>query len=522
MNPLFDHIWDETRSCWRFRWIALAAATAVAIVGWMIVFALPDRYEAAASVFVDTHTQQDVDADLNFVRQSLLAGPKLQRIAREAGALPSYPLEPRTQEGTLAGMRARIEIDAKSASGREEERKNAGTIYRIVFRDPNQTRALNLVTALLRTFVDETLRRKHDGAEKAEQLLKAQLADVEKRLSTAEDQLEAFKSKSRDEGLMPTEPGGYSAQLRQEQDKVSDLNTKLREAEARRETLTKQLNDSAAGATTPAPGGTGGAAATDLKSQVDAARAELDNLLLRFTDNHPDVIAARKRLEDLEQRLAAQGLKKGAGSPPGRTSSDPVYQDVRRELNHVEVDITGLKTGLAEHESKVAELQRLAGTAPQLESELAKLNDEHNAVKAEYDRLYAALQKALAPTVESNLFDIVEPPTVSLRPVWPKRPLLLAESFLAALAAGIAAAYGLHYLRPVFTTTSALAQAAGVPVLGVVSVAFPERARRATRGDVVRFSLAGACLGVAFIAVLVLSLDGYHLSVTALKQMLHS
>jgi len=179
MKLLLDQIWDETRSCWRFRWIALAAATAVAIVGWVIVFALPDRYEAAASVFVDTHTplrpelqgltvEQDVDADLNFVRQSLLAGPKLQRIAREAGALPSYPLEPQTQEGILAGLRARIEIDANSASGREEERKTAGTIYRIVFRDPNQARALNLVTALLRTFIDETHHRKREGAEKAE------------------------------------------------------------------------------------------------------------------------------------------------------------------------------------------------------------------------------------------------------------------------------------------------------------------------------------------------------------------
>jgi hypothetical protein len=83
-------------------------------------------------------------------------------------------------------------------------------------------------------------------------------------------------------------------------------------------------------------------------------------------------------------------------------------------------------------------------------------------------------------------------------------------------------AYGLHYLRPVVTSAGALAQAAGAPVLGLVSVAFPERARSARRRDVLRMSLASGCLLVVFVAVLILSLQGYHLSVTALKQWVHS
>jgi hypothetical protein len=73
--------------------VALAAASIACVVGWLIVFALPDRYAADARVFVDTGTalkpalqglttDQNVDAQINYVRQSLLEGPQLEQIAK--------------------------------------------------------------------------------------------------------------------------------------------------------------------------------------------------------------------------------------------------------------------------------------------------------------------------------------------------------------------------------------------------------------------------------------------------------
>src|SRR5271155_4127414 len=112
MTPALDHIFDEVRGAWRFRWIALAAAFVVAGVGWSIVFALPDRYAADARVFVDTRTalkpalqglttDQNVDAQINYVRQSLLEGPQLQQIAKETGVLPDTVTDDRRRAAIL-------------------------------------------------------------------------------------------------------------------------------------------------------------------------------------------------------------------------------------------------------------------------------------------------------------------------------------------------------------------------------------------------------------------------------------
>ncbi|HSY04942.1 MAG TPA: XrtA system polysaccharide chain length determinant [Steroidobacteraceae bacterium] len=540
MNPLVNQVLDEVRGAWRFRWWALITASALAVGAWLIVFSLPDRYEAVASVFVDTRTslkpalqgltvEQDVDSELNFVRQSLLAGPTLQHIAREAGVLAPYIVDPRVQEQIVANMGKHIDISVESANGRQEDLRTAGSIYRIVYQDRKRARALRVVEILLDTFVNNTLGGKREGAENAQQFLQTQIQDYEQRLRTAEERLAQFKS--RHLGLMPTEQGGYFAQLQREEGTVTDLRTKLAQAESRRATLTRQLHgDVAVAAAAAQPAARGNNGGLDTLSRIDEAQAHLDDLLLRFTDRHPDVIAARQTLEDLKKRRATEiaGLKTGdaAAAASSRASSNPVYQSVQLALNQADVDIADLNTDLAEHQAKVAQLRRLLDTAPQVEAEYQQLNRDYDVNKAQYTALLANLQKARlgerADSAGSVRFEIVQPPNSGLRPVWPLRALLLAETLVAALAAGGALAYGLHYLRPVVNSAPAIAQAVGVPVLGLVSVAFPQRARAARRRDLLRFSLAGGCLAVAFLFAVFMTLQGYRLSITALKQMVGS
>ena len=203
-----------------------------------------------------------------------------------------------------------------------------------------------------------------------------------------------------------------------------------------------------------------------------------------------------------------------------------MYQSVQLALNQVDIEIGDLNTELAQHESKVAELRRLVDTAPHVEAEFAQLNRDYDVDKAQYTALLASLQKTRlgerADSAGSVRFDIVQPPKALLQPVWPRRPLLLAEVLIAALGAGGALAYGLHYLRPVVTSATTLANTLGVPVLALVSAAFPARRRKARRRDVLRISLAGGCLGLAFVVLVVMSLHGYRLSLTALKQLVSS
>src|SRR5258708_34941135 len=121
MTPALDHVFDEVRGAWRFRWVALLVSLMVAVAGWAIVFALPDRYAADARIFVDTRTalkpalqglttDQNVDAQINYVRQSLLEGPQLEKIAKDTGVLTPDVTDERARARILDSLNSRIAL----------------------------------------------------------------------------------------------------------------------------------------------------------------------------------------------------------------------------------------------------------------------------------------------------------------------------------------------------------------------------------------------------------------------------
>ena len=164
MKQELDRALEEARSTWRFRWPALAAAAIACVIGWVVVFALPDRYEADARVFVDTRTalkpalqglttDQNVDAQINYVRQSLLEGPQLEKIAKDTGVLPGTLTDERSRARILTMLSDRISLTVDNAGSQGDERSTAGTIYSFRYTDPSRDRALRVVTTLLKTFV---------------------------------------------------------------------------------------------------------------------------------------------------------------------------------------------------------------------------------------------------------------------------------------------------------------------------------------------------------------------------------
>ena len=538
MTPAFDHIFDEVRGAWRFRWYALTAAFLVALLGWAVVFALPDRYEADARVFVDTRTalrpalqgltiDQNVDAQINYVRQSLLEGPQLARIAKETGVLSPNVTDERVRAKVLTALSDSIVLGVFNAGTQGDERSTAGTIYTFHYTDGDRVRGLRVVESLLNTFVVETLGGKREGSQQAQQFLETQIKDYEQRLSAAEDRLAAFKKKN--VGLMPSDQGGYFAQLQKEVDAAKKADSDLSVAMSRREELAKQLRGDSvvAAGSSPTSGGRGIVGGSDTLSRIQDTQAKLDELLLKYTDKHPDVIAMRATLAELKERRATEltNLRRGDASAIASSGAgnNPVYQSMQLELNKVDVEIAALRREVAQHQGTVADLRQRLNSAPQVEAEYQQLNRDYDVNKAQYTALLESYQKARlgerADNAGSVRFEIVLPPTSPLVPVWPKRFLLIALIWLGALGAGAAIAYGLHTIKPILSSVRAVNELTPFPVLGVVSIAFPTAQRRQMWRHMWRISAASACLVIALGVVVVLNWSGARLTIHAIQSL---
>src|SRR6185437_6515255 len=95
-HELFQQVMLEVRAAWRYRWHALIFAWSVMIVGALLVFSLPNKYESGAQVYADTNAltnpllrgiavQADPAARLDVITRTLLARPNLETVADKTG-----------------------------------------------------------------------------------------------------------------------------------------------------------------------------------------------------------------------------------------------------------------------------------------------------------------------------------------------------------------------------------------------------------------------------------------------------
>jgi polysaccharide chain length determinant protein (PEP-CTERM system associated) len=541
MNAAVEQVFEQLRGAWRFRREAVLVAWGVAVVGWLVVLALPDSFGAQARVYVDTSTalrpllqgitvDDNVEAQLNLVRESLLGRMQLERVARDA----DLDLKVKTaadHEALLVGLRQKISIEAATPGGNRDARRSTDSIYTITYQHSSRDKALAVVRSLLNSLVEDTLSGKRSGADTAQKFLRNQIAEYESRLAASEAALAEFKK--RNVGLVPGAQGDYFGRLQAEMAASQKARAALDVALRRREELTRQLRGEkslvpaavAGKGVAPKVGVVDGspdqrtdavAGGTDTASRIAVAQARLDDLLLRYTDKHPDVVAARETLTQLKDRQATELEALRRGEPGAILGSglaaNPVYQTIQLQLNQTDVEIAAIRGDLAEHGRAESELRRMVNTAPGVEAEFSRLNRDYDVTKAQYNSLVERLEKAkLSDDAQQTgvvRFEIIDPPTSPLTPVAPKRPFLMALVLLSALGAGVGVAWLISQLRPVFNTVESLADVTGLPVLGCVTVTWIGRLAGEFRRSVLAVVGATAGLVVLFLVVLLLHQSG--------------
>jgi hypothetical protein len=92
--------------------------------------------------------------------------------------------------------------------------------------------------------------------------------------------------------------------------------------------------------------------------------------------------------------------------------------------------------------------------------------------------------------------------------VFPRRVLLLGVVLVASVLLGAGLAWLLSLMRPVVGTAQASRASPGLPVLGVVSAAFPGRIHVEERRSVYRYAAGLGCLMFAFLVAVILSRAG--------------
>ena len=517
MQESVQFVINEIRGAWRFRWWAMLTVWTICLFGWASIFMLPDQFEAESRFYVNTTTRLDevmggviIDADegsqIALVRQAMLSGPVLSRVARETD-LDLRATTPLEQEHLLEELRRTIKIQSTST-----RRGSDDGIYRITYRDVERDKSLAVVANLLNTFKEDVISGRAEGSDETVRFLNKEIATYQTRLRAHELAIADFKREN--VGLLPGERGGYFQRLQIELDELQNLEAQLSILNARRRALAGQLDQQ--NPNLPEDSELAPVGATDTRIQL--LEQSLQVMLLRYTEIHPDVVATKAQLNQLYERRDRERQELEALGTDARSAvlaSNPVYQQIQISLNDINIEIAALRGQIAQGRKNIADLQTKVDVIPEIEAKLAELTRDYDQVRTVYAELRQRLEQERLRRNrigwDGVTFQVIDPPIVGIEPVSPDRGRLLFSLLIGALMAGAGIAWVLHQMRPVFINQRELRRVTGLPVLGAVSMTWLSRHRAQRRVEASSFVLAAVMIVVALVLVLVFQ----HLGVEA-------
>lgn len=516
MNDIVELVLGYLRGIWRYRWYAMVCAWLICVLGWTVVCILPDKYEVSAQVIVDTQTilqpllkgltvGVDPDTQVALVTKTLLSRPNLEQIASLAD------LNIRAKGQGLEAI-TRFFDELRTRINLVNPDKKQENLFTITYTGLEPRSAERVVQSVLTVFEKNLVGGSRLDAESAQRFVDAQVIEYENRLGEAENRLKEFKLKN--VGLMPSEGQTYNARLQQAAADLSAVQLELTQVENRRNSLKQQISE----ALQQQIKGDGEVIALPIDQRIQTLEQNLDELLIKFTDKHPDVSILRLTIANLKKQREQERLKYAASLAESGTNArgqnvNTVYQQLKVRLAEEEANIASLRVRLDEYTKRYKELQAQVSTLPRIEAELAALNRDYEVNRQQYEQLLARRESArLSQQAEKARqevrFRVVDPPRIPIKPTGPRRLLLMTLVLGAGLGVGVGLAFLLSQLWPTFDSRRSLMEGTGIPVFGSVGMILSPLALRRERRLMVAYVSFGGMLLVIYAGLIVVERVG--------------
>lgn len=492
MQEIIDELRSALHTVWNRRWIALAVAWIISILGWIFVALIPNSYESKARIYVeldDVLSQQleiagDGEQAVQRVRQTLTSAVNLEKVVRstQLGDSVSTDIE----------MQSAVESLTENVTVRSEEDnlfEITGSIGKSNLSDAENARlAQDVVQQMIDLFRDQNIAGNRGDVAQTLVFLDQQLEERKRELEAAEQRRLAFESQN------PELIGGTGAlgtRLTALRTEMRGVDADIAAAQSALAAVNGQLASTPRSiAVVGEAGGTRGALA-QAETQLTAMRAR------GLTESHPDVQAQKRQIEGLRRQAASE--PSGAGSAP-----NPAYTSLQSIQGERQANVQALHARKAALQSDISNLMAAQSSEPAVAAEASRISRDYEVLKERYDELLTDREEMrLRGEVETERsafqFEVIDPPTMPVAPSAPNRPLLLVGVMLAGLLIGAGVAFAMGQLKSSFNTAERLERAIDLPVIGTISRARTVEAERLQKQRTRQFAmglggLAGLCV----------------------------
>ena len=435
---------------------------------------VPDQY-------VKSTVTATVEDRLPSISNQILSRSRLERTINDFDLYSEERADGGIMEDIVQRMRDDIDV---ALEGQDS--------FRVSYISRDAQTAQRVAARLASLYIEENLRDRENLAEETNLFLESQLDEAKERLVEHERLLEAYRR--RHTGELPSQLESNLQAIRNAQLQLQSVSESINRARERRLLIDRQVADTEAfpEAALPVMAIQPRDEPMTTERRLEAAQAQLDLNLLRYTADHPGVRALQRSVRELTAKLEEEARAPEAAAEkkplsPAEVARQKRLNDLRAELEVIDHQLTASQAEEAKLKQLVAGYQSKVEAVPTRESELVELTRDYGTLQAAYASL---LTKREDSKIAANLerrqigeqFRILDPASLPEKPYNEVQQIAVTASGAVAGLVFALLLIGFQEYRDVTLKQEAdVVRILSLPVLALVPMMRSQRERRTHR-----------------------------------------
>jgi protein tyrosine kinase modulator len=486
----------------RRKGLIVSVFVVVASLAVYLATVLPNVYQSNALIlvtpqrvptsFVASTVTIDLSERMQSITQEIMSRTQLEKIVREFNLYPKVV----SFEDRIVVLRASVKI---------ESRRN--NVFQLSFESEDPEKAKQVTSRLGSLFIEQNLNAREQQAQGTKSFINAETERLRKELEEQEAVVTKYKAAHGYELTDQLDTNLRS--LEQLRRGLEGNNQRLLALQDRKAILQKQNVE----ADIPKVDPLAGPLAIPLNSvpqsvQLEMKKKELDSLLQRYSNKHPDVIRAKKEIQALENE-SSEPIPNQPNSTK-TSNTNPVKRVLQTQITDIDSEIKALYAQSEGIRSQISLLQARVDNTPVRALELTKISRGYDITLKKYQDLLAkSLESELAENMEKKQkgeqFQILDPANFPVKPARPNRLMIILMGLVAGLAGGIGLAIFWDNLDSSFRRGEEINAYVNVPLLATLPALVTRGSvleQRRAQGLLVLASIGTLAVGIVCVRIL--------------------
>jgi polysaccharide chain length determinant protein (PEP-CTERM system associated) len=479
----------------RKRYVVLAIALIVLSLFTWGSFFIPKVYEASSTVLIEKSSIIEPlvlgegaprgSEGLSNLQNNITSRSVIEKVVKKLG-MNATAASPSQNDQIIAALRRNLTVTVPGS------RTKGADMFIVSYQGSDPVRVRDVVNAVVREFINETLGFKKSDVSGAYEFIQGQLIEYKEKLEESDKATREFKE--RNPNMVPQSETSLVGRIENYQTARIEAEIKLKELTRKRENLQRQLSGEkeltvAMVTNEGSPQG-----------RLNYLNNQLIILMTKYTESHPEVIKVRNEIEELKIQIAQAKTTQALGGGPETSTLNPIYQQLREELARTDAEVESLRARAAEIARQQHEGERIFGRMPKEQEEWTKLQRDRNVYQKIYDDLLQKLETArvsreLESSKDTGAFKILDAAVAPTLPIKPNRVQMILLGIFLGVAGGLGSVIGLDLLNKSFKDVTSIESNLKLPVLVTIpKIVTDEDKLNARRLDKRVFTAAGAYL----------------------------